>query len=62
LGDGTTTLTGTSWYTLRVRPLWYFGPIADNIVHGVHNRVFAHIKEISEGETKRYTTSVTPSP
>jgi hypothetical protein len=49
-GNGTTTLTGTSWYTLRVRPLWYFGFWADGIIHGVHNRVFAHIKEISEKE------------
>lgn len=49
-GDGTTTLTGTSWYTLRVYPAWYFGPWADGIIHGVHNRVFAHIKEISENE------------
>ncbi len=23
--NGTTTLTGTSWYKLNVRPLWYFG-------------------------------------
>jgi hypothetical protein len=48
--DGTTTLTGTSWYTLHVFPSWYFGPWADGLIHGVHNRVFAHVKELSEKE------------
>lgn len=52
-GDGTTTLTGTSWYILRVQPTWYFGPWADGIIHGVHHRVFDHIKALSESEVKR---------
>ena len=52
-GDGTTTLTGTSWYTLRVYPAWYFGPWADGIIHGVHYRVFDHIKALSESENAK---------
>jgi hypothetical protein len=51
-GDGTSTLTGTSWYALHVYPAWYFGPWADGLIHAVHNRVFTHIKEISEREAK----------
>ena len=47
-GDGTCTLSGTSWYTIRVHPFWYFGAWADEIIHSVHRRVFTHIAELSE--------------
>lgn len=47
-GNGTATLTGTSWYTLRVHPLWYFGVWGDEVIHAVHGRVFAHIRSLSE--------------
>jgi hypothetical protein len=36
-GDGSTTLTGNSWYRLHVFPVWY-----------VHLRVMAQIKQLSE--------------
>lgn len=59
--DGTTTLTGTSWYAMRVYPAWYFGPWADGIIHGVHYRVFDHIKALSEAEAaKRRLTATAP--
>ena len=47
-GDGTATLTGTSWYSLRVHPFWYFGMWADEVIHAVHGRVFTHIRALSE--------------
>lgn len=47
-GDGTTTLIGRSWYTLHVRPLWYFDLWARDITRDVHLRVMRHIKELSE--------------
>lgn len=47
-GDGTATLSGTSWYTIQVHPFWYFGAWADEVVHAVHRRVFTHIAELSE--------------
>lgn len=47
-GDGTSTLTGTSWYALRVFPGWYFGPWGDGLIHGVHQRVFDHIRALAE--------------
>jgi len=47
-GDGTTTLTGNSWYKLYVFPTWYYDIWAQSIVRNVHIRVMEHIKTISE--------------
>ena len=47
-GDGTTTLIGRSWYTLHVRPFWYFDWWTRDITREVHLRVMNHIKQLSE--------------
>lgn len=47
-GNGTTTLTGNSWYKLYVFPAWYYDLWAQSIVRNVHIRVMEHIKELSE--------------
>ena len=47
-GDGTTTLIGRSWYTLHVRPSFYFDWWTRDITSHVHLRVMRHIKELSE--------------
>lgn len=47
-GEGTTTLTGNSWYKLYVFPAWYYDLWAQSIVRNVHIRVMEHIKELSE--------------
>jgi len=47
-GDGTTTLTGTSWYRLYVSPSWYFDLWARSITRNVHFRVMEHIRDLSE--------------
>ncbi len=47
-GDGTTTLTRRSWYTLHMRPLWYFDWWTRQITSRVHLRVMEHIKRLSE--------------
>lgn len=47
-GDGTTTLTGNSWYRLYVMPSWYFDAWASSITRNVHLRVMEHIKKLSE--------------
>ena len=47
-GDGTTTVTGTSWYTLNVHPACYYDLWAQDIVRHVHLRVMRHIKTLSE--------------
>jgi hypothetical protein len=47
-GNGTTTVTGNSWYRLYVFPVWYYDIWAKSITRNVHIRVMEHIKEISE--------------
>jgi len=49
-GDGTTTLTGTSWYELYVYPSAYYDLWASAIARQVHRRVMDHIKTLSEQE------------
>ena len=48
--DGTTTLIGRSWYTLHMRPLWYFDWWTRDVTSHVHLRVIEHIKALSEQE------------
>lgn len=47
-GDGTTTLTGTTWYTLHVRPVWYFDWWTRHIFRAVHLRVMDDIRRRAE--------------
>jgi len=47
-GDGTTTLTGSTWYTLHVRPLWYFDWWTASIFRAVHLRVMDDIRRRAE--------------
>jgi hypothetical protein len=47
-GDGTTTLTGTSWYRLYVFPTWYYDLWAESLTRNVHLRVMEQIKYLSE--------------
>ena len=49
-GNGTTTLTGSSWYTLHVRPLWYFDLWTRDMTRAVHLRVMNHIRRLAEKE------------
>ncbi len=46
--DGTTTLIGTSWYTLHVRPLWYFDLWTSDMTRAVHLRVMRHVRQLAE--------------
>jgi hypothetical protein len=48
--DGTTTLIGSSWYTLHVRPRWYFDLWTRDMTRAVHLRVMNHIKRLAEQE------------
>ena len=47
-GDGTTTVTGTSWYHLYVYTTAYFNCWTEDIVRHVHLRVMEHIKTLAE--------------
>lgn len=47
-GDGTTTLTGSTWYVLHVRPLWYFDWWTHQIFQAVHLRVMEDVRRRAE--------------
>jgi hypothetical protein len=47
-GDSTTTLIGRSWYTLHMRPVWYFDWWTRDVTSHVHLRVMEHIRKLSE--------------
>ncbi len=49
--DGTTTLIGSSWYTLHVRPGWYFDLWARDMSHAVHLRVMNHVRRLAETDS-----------
>ncbi|RYD81501.1 MAG: hypothetical protein EOP53_06205 [Sphingobacteriales bacterium] len=51
-GDGTTTLTGNSWYKLHVFPAWYYNIWAESITRNVHLRVMDHIKILCEKSSR----------
>jgi len=44
LPDGSTELTGTSWYRHRLAPALYWNLWTDEIVHEVHGRVLGAIQ------------------
>ena len=46
--DGTTTLIGSSRYTLHVRPRWYFDLWTRDMTRAVHLRVMHHIRRLAE--------------
>jgi hypothetical protein len=46
--DGTTTLFGSSWYTLHVRPAWYFDIWTRDMTRAVHLRVMNHVRQLAE--------------
>jgi len=48
-----TRLEGRTWYSLRMGPSMYWNAIADTILHAVHRRVLAHVKEESEIRRQR---------
>jgi len=49
-GNGTTTLIGSSWYTLQVRPAWYFDLWTRDMTRAVHLRVMQHVRRLAEEE------------
>jgi hypothetical protein len=49
-GNGTTTVTGNSWYSLYIYPSWYFNIWAKSITRNVHLRVMENIKATIEND------------
>jgi hypothetical protein len=48
--DGTTTLIGRTWYSLNVRPAWYFDWWTHEIFRAVHLRVMRNVQRLAEAE------------
>jgi len=48
LAGGRTRLEGSTWYELELLPFGYWRVLADAIVHRIHARVLAHVKQLSE--------------
>jgi hypothetical protein len=50
LADGSTELIGTTWYTDRMRPQWYWGLWSDALIHRIHLRVLEHVRRLAEAQ------------
>lgn len=48
LPGGRTRLEGSTWYALDLLPVAYWSAWSDALVHGIHQRVLAHIKALAE--------------
>ena len=48
LADGRTRLEGSTWYTLSIFPEAYWTVWGEGLLHAIHGRVLAHIKNLSE--------------
>lgn len=51
LSNGKTLLEGTTWYTHKIKPEFYWQLWSNYIVHKIHDRVLVHIKKNSEAKT-----------
>jgi hypothetical protein len=49
-GDGTTTLIGSTWYSLHVSPASYFDRWTHHVFSAVHLRVMRHIQRLAEDD------------
>ena len=52
--NGTTTVTGTTWYDLKVFPGWYFNFWATDVVRHVHLAVMQHIANLAEARAAQH--------
>jgi len=48
LPGGRTRLEGTTWYTHRLWPTFYWGLWSDAVIHRIHGRVLRHVKRLAE--------------
>jgi uncharacterized membrane protein YhaH (DUF805 family) len=52
LDGGRTRLEGTTWYTNRMWPAWYWRLWSDAIIHRIHLRVLNHVKGLAEADSR----------
>lgn len=48
LPGGRTRLEGSTWYRVDMAPQPYWGFLADELIHDIHERVLDHVKQLSE--------------
>ncbi len=48
LPNGSTRLTGTTWYVLNMHPQAYWTLWSDELIHRIHLRVLEHIRRVAE--------------
>lgn len=58
--DGSVWLEGTTWYSHRIAPEFYWSLISDEIIHSIHRRVLLHIQAHSEAPHKIAVASFSP--
>ncbi|NME68523.1 SRPBCC family protein [Flammeovirga aprica] len=51
IGKNKTKLSGTTWYTLNIKPVIYWEIWTNYILHRIHERVLNHIKQKTENST-----------
>ena len=52
LPGGRTRLEGSTWYQLRIEPQGYWAGFGDYLIHRIHRRVLAHIRQVSEASPR----------
>jgi hypothetical protein len=57
LPGGRTRLEGRTWYELDMAPDGYWRPIADWLIHRIHERVLTHIRHLVENPSRPPGTS-----
>ena len=50
LGNNTTGIKGTTWYTVDIKPAVYWYLWSDMIIHRIHKRVLNHIQVQASAE------------
>ncbi len=50
LPDGSTRLTGRTWYRVHTEPVAYWRVWGDSIIHAIHMRVLEHVKGLAEAD------------
>lgn len=50
LSDGSTRLEGTTWFTNRMWPQFYWNSLAAVIIHRIHGRVLDHVRQCAESD------------
>lgn len=51
LPGGRTRLEGSTWYSVEMAPQAYWGVFSDRLIHAIHGRVLAHVRDLAAGDS-----------